>query len=59
MLRVPGLAGGRYRLTAWDTCAGAAVASTILQAAGEALVFEAPPVATDLMLALTPMETAA
>jgi hypothetical protein len=54
MVRVPGLAGGRYRLTAWDTTAGAVAASSTLASTEGALSFEAPPVVTDLMLAITP-----
>ena len=54
-LRVPGLAAGRYRVTAWDTAAGHA--STTIEAeathdTGLALVV--PPFATDVALAIRP-----
>ncbi len=56
LVRVPGLEPGRYRVTAWDT--GAGMARPVVVAAecfhARALVFEAPPIATDLVLAISP-----
>ena len=54
MVRLPGLTPGPYRLTAWNTAAGAVAATRTIEVSDSALVFEAPPVATDLMLAITP-----
>ncbi|MGI8992069.1 MAG: hypothetical protein ACR2I2_21135 [Bryobacteraceae bacterium] len=51
-IRVPGLSPGRYRVTGWDTLAGAAVSSMDLNlAAGELLRFEVP-ITTDLAIAV-------
>ena len=52
IVRLPGLAPGTYRITAWDTGAGRAVAVFTADAAGRALSFETPPFTTDLALAI-------
>ncbi|HEY8618166.1 hypothetical protein [Phenylobacterium sp.] len=58
LVRVPGLAPGRYRVTAWDTAAGAAVESFEAQAFGQAMRFEAPAFNGDLALAVRRAEQA-
>lgn len=55
-LRVPGLAPGRYRVTAFDTLAGQVAGSAEVEAGEGGLSFEAPPVATDLALAIARIE---
>jgi hypothetical protein len=54
VVRVPGLAGGTYRVSAWSTTTGRPVATLSAEVSGEALVFESPPVAGDMMLAVRP-----
>jgi mannan endo-1,4-beta-mannosidase len=49
-VEVPGLAPGRYRVTAWDTVSGRPAAEPSRQGAGP---FRLPPVAADLAVALT------
>jgi mannan endo-1,4-beta-mannosidase len=52
LVRVPGLASGRYRITAWDTARGANVGSQEAQAFGNALRFEAPGFQRDIALGI-------
>jgi mannan endo-1,4-beta-mannosidase len=52
-LAVPGLAPGRYRVTAFDTAAGRACGTVHAEADHESgLVFETPPFVADLALAI-------
>ncbi|WP_437515305.1 hypothetical protein [Sorangium sp. So ce1099] len=52
-LRVPGLAPGRYAVTAWDTARGEVRGRGEARADGDAgLVVEMPPVVTDVALAI-------
>ena len=51
---IPGLAPGRYRVTAWDTLAGIEHGSQDVDCTGEALVVRTVPFATDLALAVRP-----
>ncbi|WP_374472414.1 hypothetical protein [Phenylobacterium sp.] len=52
LVRVPGLAPGRYRVTAWDTVAGEVTGVVEAQAFGDALRFEAPAFVGDIALAV-------
>ena len=54
MLRVPGMEGRRYKVTAFDTNRGEVVASLEAEARGGDLTFETPPFVTDLALAIRP-----
>jgi hypothetical protein len=51
-LTIPGLAPGRYRVTAWDTLAGGERGTKEVDCAGGALVLQTAPFATDLALAV-------
>ncbi|HEX2188665.1 MAG TPA: hypothetical protein VHG51_07180 [Longimicrobiaceae bacterium] len=51
-LRIPGLAPGRYRATAWDTAAGEERGVSEVEAAGDGLRLRLPPVVTDLAVAV-------
>lgn len=52
-ISVPGLRAGDYRITAWDTCLGAATDVTTQRHAGHGdLCVPLPPVLTDLAIAL-------
>jgi mannan endo-1,4-beta-mannosidase len=52
-VRVPGLKAGRYRITAWDTRAGAVVGA--FEADGDGgLAISAPPFVADVALAIRP-----
>ncbi len=54
-VNVPGLARGRYHITPWDTVAGSAGERLTAEVTGEeGIVFQAPPFAADLALAITP-----
>ncbi len=54
-LTIPGLAPGRYRITPYDTEDGTRRDALVASAeAGTGLVFEAPPFAADLALAIAP-----
>ncbi len=51
-LKVPGLARGNYRVTAWNTTQGVPVAAFEAASDGEVLQLETPPFAHDLALAI-------
>jgi len=52
-VRVPGLAPGRYRITAWDTLGGGTLATIDSEVAGDAgLAMQVPPFVTDIALAI-------
>ncbi|MDB4950188.1 MAG: hypothetical protein JWM27_2837 [Gemmatimonadetes bacterium] len=51
-LHVPGLAPGRYRVTAWDTSTGRELSTDLHDAGDGGLHLPLPPVATDLALAI-------
>ena len=51
-VEVPGLASGRYRVTSWDTSAGAVAGVSFASAADGRLVFQPPPFVRDLALAI-------
>ncbi|MDQ6698779.1 MAG: hypothetical protein M3Z36_01180 [Acidobacteriota bacterium] len=51
-LRIPGLRSGNYNITAWDTRTGAATSIFDAASLDGLLCFDAPPVSTDLALAI-------
>jgi mannan endo-1,4-beta-mannosidase len=51
-LLVPGLAPGRYRITAWDTFGGTVAGTVEAQADAGGLAFDVPPFVADLALAI-------
>ena len=51
-VRVPGLGAGRYRITAWDTRAGATLGATEADGGGDGLSITVPPFAADVALAI-------
>lgn len=53
VVSIPGLAAGRYRVTAWDTRQGRATAELSVNSSG-CLYFEVPDLRTDLALAIRP-----
>jgi hypothetical protein len=54
-LKLPDMERGRYRITAWDTLAGAAVLGFEREHAGGALVVDTPPIAADMAFAVRKM----
>jgi len=53
-VRVPGLKAGRYRITAWDTRAGAVVGAFEADGGDGGLAISAPPFVSDVALAIRP-----
>jgi mannan endo-1,4-beta-mannosidase len=53
---VPGLAAGRYRVTAWDTVAGAAVERREVAHGGGCFELDLPPVVADVAVAVRRLE---
>ena len=51
-IRVPGLAVGTYRVTAWDTCAGAPVSEFAIDAYDGSFDFQTPAIHADLAFAI-------
>ena len=51
-VRVPGLEDGAYRITAWDTAAGAPTGEQAAESAAGTLTFTPPPIATDRAFAI-------
>ncbi len=54
LVRVPGLAPGRYQVTAWNTGAGEGHPVGVFAVIGRALTFDTPPISADLALAVSP-----
>ncbi len=52
-LEIPGLRGGRYRITAFDTTLGEVVSEESCAHSGEMLSFVAPPFVADIALSIT------